>query len=101
MGDGAIQFDDGRWRHLHEHIVIDRNPRPIRISSRSRSRMARGDGGLHQIGARAPELFAAANSGDASLDEDHVPFRTVLFEEENGFAVGPHARLGARGLNLH
>ena len=64
--------------------------------------MACGDRGLQRIRAEgAAQLLRARQRLQAAPDQQLVPTAAVLVEQQHGFAVLAHARVQARGLDLH
>ena len=64
--------------------------------------MEGGDPGLQRVRAEgAAELLGALELGQAAADEQAVPARTVLVEQQHGLARGTDAGGRARGLDLH
>ena len=64
-------------------------------------RVAGGDGGLERVRTQgAAELLRAPERGQAALDEDPVPARAVLVEEQDRLPRRAGARPEARSLQL-
>src|SRR5439155_512472 len=98
----TIQLHDGGWRELGERIVERRDARPVRLRGGTRSRVAGGDRGLQRVRAeRAAELLGPLECGETTMDEDVIPARAVLIEEQDGLSRRADARARARGLDLH
>jgi len=67
-----------------------------------RARVVRGDPGLQRVGAGlCTEPLGARERCEASTDEEGIPGRAVLIEEQHRLPVGSRARGEARGLGLH
>ena len=49
----------------------------------------------------APSFVGALEGGESAVDEELVPVRAVLIEQEDGLAGGADAGAGAGGLDLH
>jgi hypothetical protein len=80
-GDGAIQFYDGRGREVGERLVERHNARPVGFFGSTRSRVARGDGGLERVWAGcAVEFFGAVERGETAVDEELIPAGAVLLK---------------------
>ena len=68
----------------------------------ARPRVAGGDRGLQRVRPeRAAELLGARERGEAAADEQLVPARAVLVEQQDRLARRPDARAEARRLDLH
>src|ERR1700688_5028931 len=80
--NGAIEFDDRRWRVFEELLVKRRDARPVGVRSDSCSRVTCGDGGLQGVRSGcAAELLGTLQRSEAAGDEQLIPSRTVLFEQ--------------------
>ena len=68
----------------------------------ARSRVAGGDRGLQRVRAeRAAELLGALERGETATDEELIPARAVLIEEQDRLSRRADARPRARRLDLH
>ncbi len=72
----------------------------------SRARMTGGDGGLQRIGAEPVAGLLGLRLGlsersKAAADQQLVPARAVLVEQQDRLSRGTGPRLQARGLDLH
>ena len=64
--------------------------------------MARGNRGLQQVRTvRPPAPFGGIDRGEAAPNENLIPQRAVLIEQQDRRAVRPHACIRPRRLNLH
>ncbi len=100
--DRAVELHDRRRRDLGELDVQRGDAHPIGVFGAARACVAGGDRGLQLIrAAGAAELFRAFKRGKATLDEQPVPMRTVLIEQQDRRAVSVGARVQARGLDFH
>lgn len=64
--------------------------------------MTGGDCGLKRIRTvHSAELFRLLECGQTATDEEVIPQRAVLIEEQDRLSQGADPSLGARGLNLH
>ena len=64
--------------------------------------MTRGNGCLDHIrAAGAAQRRGAVERGQAAANQELIPQRAVLVEQQNRFACGPDARARTRGLDLH
>ena len=71
------------------------------VSRRQRAGMAGGDGGLQRVRAvRAAERLGAVERGQAAADEQLVPARAVLVEQQHRLARPGAGREPGR-LDLH
>ena len=64
--------------------------------------MTGSDGGLERVRAtRAAELFGPLERRETTTDEELIPQRAVLIEQQDGLSRWAHSRAGARRLDLH
>ena len=71
-------------------------------SGGARPRVAGGDRGLQRVGAEAAaEPLGALERGEPAADQQLVPARAVLVEQQHRLAARARARAQARGLDLH
>src|ERR1700736_4160002 len=64
--------------------------------------MTRGNGGLQRVRtACAAEFLRTLQRSEAAGDQQLIPSRTVLIEQQNRLSCEAHAGGGAGSLNLH
>lgn len=82
--DRTIQLDD-RGRHELGQSVVERGDAlPVCFCRSARASVTRGDGGLERIRAEGtPEFFGALQRRETATDEDVIPARAVLIEEQD------------------
>ena len=92
-GDGAT---------LGQRVVERRDARPVGLLGRARPRVAGGDRGLQRVRPeRAAERLGALERREAAADEQLVPARAVLIEQQDRLARRPDPRAQPRRLDLH
>ena len=66
---------------------------PVRLRRRARSRVTGGDGGLERVRAmRAAELLGTLQRRETTTDEELIPERAVLIEEQDGLSRRANSR---------
>jgi hypothetical protein len=101
-GHRPIQLNYRRRFDATQFVVQSSDPRPVGVSRRNRSRMTSRNRSLNRIGpVRSAEPFGPLECGQATPDQQSIPARTILIEQQDGLAGRIHARFGARCLNLH
>ena len=71
-------------------------------AARARAGVAGGDRGLQRVGAAgAAERLGALERGEAAADEQLIPARAVLIEQQDRLARRADARAEPRRLDLH
>src|SRR5262249_1476879 len=99
---GAIQLHDRRAHELGEGIVARGDAPPVGFGGGTRASVTRGNGGLEGIRTEgASQLFRALEGGETAADEEVIPTRTILIEEQDRLAGRTDARTSARRLDLH
>src|SRR5207244_9113460 len=94
--------DDRRRSELSDRVVEGYDALPVRLRRRRRSSVARGDRRLQRVGTQgAPEPLGALERRQAAPDEQTIPARSILIEQEDGLAGRPNASAETRGLDLH
>ena len=101
-GDGAVQLDDGRRRAPGQDAVQLRDARPVRLLGRPRARVTGRDRALERVRAvGAPERLGPRQRRQPAPDEQRIPARAVLVEQQDRLSRRPRARARARRLDLH
>ena len=78
---------------MSQIVVKGGNAAPIGFRSRARAGMARSNGCLHSVGtSRRAEFLGTLERCETTADEELVPARAVLIEEQNRLA-GTGARM--------
>src|SRR5437667_4019111 len=81
--DRAIQLDDGGGREPGERLVELRDTRPVGLRRRTRSCVTGGDRGLQRVRPlRAAERLGPLERHETTTDEDVIPARPVLIEQQ-------------------
>jgi hypothetical protein len=87
---------------MHQRGVQRSDARPVRLSRAGRPRVAGGDGRLQGIGAaQAAEPLGSLQRREAATDEERVPARAILVQQQHGLSRGAGPRAQPRGLDLH
>src|SRR5436309_3607874 len=87
--DRTIQLDDGGGREPGERFVELCDARPVRFRRRTRSRVTGGDRGLERVRTlRAAERLGPLERHETTTDEDVIPPRPVLIEQQHGLSRG-------------
>jgi hypothetical protein len=72
------------------------------VSSATRARVARRDRRLQRVGAALfAQRFGARQRREAAVNQQLIPARAILLQQQDGLAVRAHPRRGARGLDFH
>src|SRR2546421_8801893 len=72
------------------------------VSSGAGSDVTGGDRGLQGVRPEhAAESLGPLKRGQTAADEDLIPARAILIQQQDGLARGPGPRARARGLDLH
>src|SRR5437773_5511505 len=83
--DSAIEFYDGGRGELRERIVEGRDAGPVRLLGRRRARVTGGDRRLQCVWAKGTaERLGALQRRETTPDEQVVPARAILIEQQNG-----------------
>jgi hypothetical protein len=83
-GDRAVELDDRRRPELGEPVVEGDNALPVRLIGDAGPRVAGGDGRLERVRAEgAAGALRALERGEAAADEQPVPARPVLVEQQH------------------
>ena len=91
--DRAVELDDGRGHQLRQREIQCRDARPIGVGGVACARMARGNRGLQRVRTlRAAELFGALEGCEPAPDQQAIPARTILLEQQDRLAGGTDAR---------
>src|SRR5207253_3262772 len=89
----AIQLHNRGWRELGERIVQRCDTWPVRFFWSPRSCMTRGDCGLERVWTScSAELFCALERGETASDQELIPVRAVLIEQQDGLSRWAHTR---------
>src|SRR5438067_767594 len=100
--DRPIQLHDGRRRNLGERIVERRDRCPVRLLRSARLRVTGGDRGLERVRTkRTTESRCALKCRETATDQELVPPRAVLIEQQDRLSRGPDPGAQARRLELH
>src|SRR5206468_555518 len=104
--DGTIQLYYGRGHELGERIVERGDAPPLRFCRRTRASVTCGDRRLKRIGAERTtesmaEFLGTLERGQTATDEDMVPARAILIENQDRLSCGTDSSTGSRSLNLH
>ena len=92
-GDRAVQLDHRRRRQLRRARRTARRCAASRSPRRARPRMAGGDRRLQRVGPeRAAELLGALERRQPAADQQAIPARAVLIQQQHRLAVGADAR---------
>ncbi len=104
MATATARFSSttGEWRELGKFRVKLHDPHPFRLLCGGRSRVASGDGSLQCVWSPASaELSGAIERRETAPDEELIPARAVLIEQQNRLSRRANSRSRARRLNLH
>src|SRR5262249_46793946 len=87
----AVEIDDRGGRELSKRAVKPDDPEPVGLVCRARPRMAGGNRGLQGVGAKRRPTGARRRLGviqrsEAAADEQLIPARTVLLEQQHRLA---------------
>src|SRR5712691_8009898 len=100
--DRTIQLHDGRWLELGECIVECRDACPVRLLRRTRSRVTCGNRSLQGVRAKhSAKLFGTLECCEATMDEELIPKRAILVEEQDRLSRRADSRVEPRRLDLH
>ena len=98
----AIQLHHRRRRHFPQFAIQRRDARPIRFLARSSPRMTRRNRRLNRIRTSHPtKLLRPFQRRQSPVDEQSIPLRAILIQEQNRLSRRTHSRLRPRRLNLH
>src|SRR5438876_144094 len=93
---------DSALRELRARVVKRHDARPIRLRRGRRPSVAGGDRRLQGIRTQgAPEPLSALERLQAPADEQAIPARSILIEQQDGLAGRPNSSHKPRGLDLH
>jgi len=101
-GDRAVELDDRRRLERRERGVERRYAGPVGRVRRRRSRVARGDRGLKRIRSwrAVREDLGALERFQPETDQEPVPARAILIEQQDRLSRRVRARRRARLLDL-
>src|SRR5215469_15289553 len=92
--DSTVQFHDRRGRELCQGVVKSGDAVPVRFRGVTRASVACGDGSLQSVWPEgAIKLLRALQSSETAADEESVPPRAVLIEQQDRFAARPGTRV--------
>src|SRR5262245_57848487 len=96
----TVELHDGGWRELGQLRVEPRDVRPVRFRRGQRAGVTGGDRRLKRVRATRPaELFSTLECGETTTDEELIPERAVLIEEQDGLPGRAHTCSQARCLD--
>src|SRR5277367_5456497 len=99
----TIQINHRRRRDPRQRLIQRHNPRPIRFFRPTRSRMASRNLPLQHI--RPPrgstQLRSPLQRPQPATNQQLIPIRTILLQQQNRRARFVHARSETRSLYLH
>src|SRR5919199_2816162 len=100
--DRPIQLHDGRRRNLGERIVERQDRCPVRLLRSARPRVTGGDRRLERVRAtRTTESLCALKCREPATDQELVPTRAVLIEQQDRLSRRPDPGAQAGRLELH
>ena len=92
-GDGAVQVDDRRRRHVSQLVVERHDPVPIGRVSFERAGMTGGDRRLQQLrSARNTKTLGARDRRQPALNQQPIPQGAVLIEQQDRLTRHVHSR---------
>src|SRR5438105_3277953 len=100
--DRSVQLHDGGRRELRERIVERADAHPVRLRRGASACVTGGDGSLQGVGPERPaERLGALERGETTANEELIPARAVLIEQQDGLPRWTDPRPRPRRLDLH